>query len=59
MKLADASSAPASSTLRQRLARLAAPAGVALAEAFSRQRPNARVAEAMRLAEARVEILTG
>jgi adenylate cyclase len=59
MKLADASSSPASSTLRQRLARLAAPAGVSLAEAFSRQRPNARVAEAMRLAEARVEILTG
>src|SRR5262249_50552841 len=54
---ADASSA--ASPLRQWFARLAAPARTALAEAFSGQCPNARVAEAMKQAEARVEILVG
>jgi adenylate cyclase len=57
MLKADASSA--ASPLRQWLSRLAVPARAALAEAFSRQCPNARVAEAMKQAEARVEILVG
>jgi len=45
--------------LSQWLTRVSSPARAALAEAFSRQRPNARVAEAMARAEQRIEILTG
>jgi adenylate cyclase len=59
MTSADAGSAAAPQSLRQLFARLAVPAGAALAEAFSARRPNARVAEAMARAEARIEILTG
>jgi adenylate cyclase len=59
MTPADARSASSLQPLRQLFARLAAPAGAALAEAFSASCPNARVAEAMARAEARVEILVG
>ncbi len=59
MTPADARSAASPQPLRQLFARLAAPAGVALAEAFSAGKPNARVAEAMSRAEARIEILVG
>jgi adenylate cyclase len=44
---------------RQWFARVSAPARAALAEAFSRQRPNTRVVEAMAKAEQRIEILVG
>jgi adenylate cyclase len=46
-------------SLRQWFVRVSAPACAALAEAFSGQRPNTRVAEAMAMAEQRIEILTG
>jgi adenylate cyclase len=59
MTPAHARSTPSPQPLRQLFARLAAPAGAALAEAFSASCPNARVAEAMARAEARVEILVG
>src|SRR5512139_1124637 len=56
---ADQPAATAVSHLRQLIARLAAPAGAALAEAFSASRPSVRVADAIAQAEARIEILTG